>query len=108
MDDFSLSAVVAASVAIAVYLSFSGTSPLFALFLFALGMAGYFCLEQLHEAGLKWRDAFLVLLAACAFAYAASAVSFGAFSAMVSLAFVPFALAAPAIAKEARAALISG
>lgn len=83
-------------------------TPLFAIALAALSQAGYAALVALRKGGAQSPDAeFLFIIVALA-GFIACSVSFFAFSFVLPLLFVPFALCAGALGTLARGYLTAG
>ena len=99
----------ALAVALIVLLDSQGRiTPLFALALFALSQAGYAALAALRKGGMESPDSeFLFIIVAIA-GFIACSISFFAFSSILPLLFVPFALCAGALGTLARGYLTAG
>jgi len=108
LGNFEASAAVSAAIVLLAMLLGSGISPLAALALFALCLAGYFALEALKKSGQPSPGAELSFIIVAFGSFFLSIVSFNAFSAALPLLFVPSALCASAIASIGRGFFSSG
>lgn len=77
-------------------------SPLYAVSLFALSLAGFFALQYLGKAGLGSPDSAYFYLVVVIASFLASAFSFYALSTVLPLFFLPLCLAVPAFSSLAR------
>ncbi len=94
MGEFGSSLAVSALVVAFVMLSSigQGMPVLFALSLLAVSQIGFFALTSMQEQRREY--VFIITVLAC---YAVAALSAGAFSAWLALAFVPLVFCAPAV-----------
>ncbi len=110
MDELTFSFAVSALVV--AFIMFSGAAgglpPLFAIALLALAMAGHFALAAFRKAGVAPPNSEYLFIGAAFGAYLVAAVSAGAFSAILPLAFIPLIFCAPAVGALVRGAISSG
>ncbi|VVC00856.1 Uncharacterised protein [uncultured archaeon] len=100
MDDFLVSlAVSAVVIAVLMFSSVGGAiTPLFALALLAVSQVGFFALKSFSKAGIKSPSSEYIYILMVFVCFFASALAFGALSALLPLMFVPIVFCAPAVA----------